>query len=99
MDTLETGHELPLDLLPVEPLLLVLLALDNDVAELVEPDGLSAVVLRRVVVIVRVGPVVRVAETKAVVVRVRVVLEGRRPVRGLGVPLCDPIGRKSVKRF
>lgn len=98
MDALEPADELALDLLAIEPLLLVLVRLGlvivtlrNDVAELVDPDGLALVcrgVVRVVVVVVRDLPVIRVAKPAEVVVG-RVVLEGCRPVRGLCVALYE----------
>lgn len=88
MDGLEPAHKLALDLFPIEPLLLILLDVDDDVAELINSDR-GRVLLRLVVVlVVRRMAVVRVAEPK-VVVRVRIVLQGGRSVRGLGVALCN----------
>lgn len=89
MDSLETLNELALNFLLLAPLLLRLvhfLLVLNDVSKLVQSDGRS--VAEILVVVVR-SPVlvVRVAELEVVLV-VRGVLEGRRPVRSLGVAFC-----------
>lgn len=90
MDSLETLNELALNLLLLAPLLLRLvhfLLVLNDVSKLVQSDGRSVAEILVVVVVRSAVLVVRVAELEVVLV-VRSVLEGRRPVRSLGVAFC-----------
>lgn len=93
MDSFETLNELALNLLLLAPLLLRLvhfLLVLNDVSELVQSDGRSVTEILVVVVVRSAVLVVRVAELEVVLV-VRGVLEGRCPVRSLGVAFCTKV--------